>query len=242
MNLRTYHRPETMEAALTLLAGAGTAVLAGGTMLNRRPTEYPREVVDLQALGLDQISATDALATFGAMVRLQDLVDSPATPALVRNAAQREGPNTLRNAATLGGVIACRDWQSELLASLLVHEAVVTLQRSGGQEDRTLEEVLNDAAVLDQAVITHVSIATGGEGAAARTGRTPADEPIVSVVGRRDRTGATQLAIAGVATVPVVIDPSRLDLLDPPGDFRGSPAYRRRLAEVLSQRVLDELG
>ena len=88
MNLRSYHRPDTMEAALTLLESDGTAVLAGGTMLNRRPTEHPQAVVDLQALGLDQISATDALATFGAMVRLQDLVDSPATPALVRNAAR----------------------------------------------------------------------------------------------------------------------------------------------------------
>jgi CO/xanthine dehydrogenase FAD-binding subunit len=242
MNLRSYHRPDTLESALTLLESDGAAVLAGGTMLNRRPTEHPQTVVDLQALGLDQISATDALATFGAMVRLQDLVDSTATPALVRNAARREGPNTLRNAATLGGVIACRDWQSELLASLLVHEAVVTLQRSGGQEDRTLEEVLNDADALDQTVITQVSIGTGGDGAAARTGRTPADEPIVSVVGRRDPTGTTQLAMVGVATVPVVVDPSRLDLLDPPGDFRGSPGYRRRLAEVLSQRVLDELG
>ena len=54
MNVRSYHRPDTMEAALTLLESDGTAVLAGGTMLNRRPTEHPQAVVDLQALGLDQ--------------------------------------------------------------------------------------------------------------------------------------------------------------------------------------------
>lgn len=242
VNILSYHRPDTIESALALLDGDGVAVLGGGTVLNRRPIDQPRAVVDLQALGLDQISATDAAVTFGAMVRLQDVVDAPATPPLVMEAARREGPNTLRNAATLGGVIGCRDWQSELLAALLVHEAVVTLQRSAAREDLPLEGVLNDTAALNRTVITQVRIAAGGNHAAARTGRTPADEPIVTVVGRRGPEGTTRLAMSGVAAVPIIVDYDHVGSLEPPGDFRGSSNYRRELAVVLGRRVLDELG
>lgn len=233
-----YHRPNSIEAALSLLEADGAAALGGGTVLSHQ--QGPRTVVDLQALGLDQITATDTHTTAGAMVRLQDLIESPETPALVAEAAGREGPNTLRNAATVGGVVACGDWESELLAALLAHDATVTMQRSTGSEEVTLEDAFTgrDARTL----ITKVRIATGGEGASARTGRTPADESIVSVYGRRDAAGNTRLAMSGVAAVPVLVDHDQVNDLDPPGDFRGSPGYRRELARILGRRVLDEIG
>ena len=238
VSILEYHRPDSIAAALELLEMDGAAALGGGTVLSHQ--KGPRTVVDLQALGLDQITATDTHVSVGAMVRLQDLIESPETPVLVAQAAGREGPNTLRNAATIGGVVACRDWQSELLAALLVHDAMVTLQRAGGGEEVALEDALSnpDAGTL----ITKVRIATGGDGAAARTGRTPADESIVAAVARRDASKTTRLAMSGVAAVPVLIDYGRIDELDPPGDFRGSSNYRRELARVLGQRVLDEIG
>lgn len=238
VSILEYHRPHSIEAALGLLETDGAAALGGGTVLSHQ--KGPRTVVDLQALGLDQMTATDTHMTVGAMVRVQDLIESPETPVLVAQAARREGPNTLRNAATVGGVIACRDWESEFLAALLVHDAIVTLQQAAGSEEVALEDVLSrpDAGTL----ITAVRIATGGDGAAARTGRTPADESIVSAVARRDASGTTRLAMSGVAAVPVLIDYGRVGELDPPGDFRGSPDYRRQLARVLGQRVLDEIG
>jgi CO/xanthine dehydrogenase FAD-binding subunit len=50
------------------------------------------------------------------------------------------------------------------------------------------------------------------------------------------------LAATGVASTPVIIDLDHLDELDPPGDFRGSPAYRRHVAGTLGARVVAELA
>ena len=74
------------------------------------------------------------------------------------------------------------------------------------------------------------------------TARTPADTPIVAALGRRTDEGALRLALTGVAATPVLVDADHLDALDPPGDFRGTPAYRRHLAAVLTARVAEELA
>ena len=44
--------------------------------------------------------------------------------------------------------------------------------------------------------------------------------------------------MTGVASVPVIVDPERIDDLDPPPDFRGTSAYRAALAQVLADRVV----
>jgi CO/xanthine dehydrogenase FAD-binding subunit len=242
--IRSYHRPVTLEAALTLLDrdDVDTALLAGGTALNAGLAGAPAEVVDLQGLGLDGVSLRGSHMTVGSMVRLRDLIDHPATPLLLAEAAHREGPNTFRNAATVGGVVASCNRESELLAALLVHETHVSVAGPGGSEDQPLETVLGAPGELSGGVITKISIATDGIGHIERTGRTPADRSIVAAVGRRTEGGLMWLAMTGVAPVPVLVnDPADLEH-EPPGDFRGSSEYRRDLAGVLGARVLDFLG
>jgi CO/xanthine dehydrogenase FAD-binding subunit len=55
-----YHRPQTLDEALTLLAQPNTVPLGGGTLLSHASTSLsatnPVSVVDLQALGLDSIN------------------------------------------------------------------------------------------------------------------------------------------------------------------------------------------
>lgn len=241
--VRIYHRPGTLEAALELLAREGvlTAVLAGGTHLNGRPATVPEEVVDLQALDLNGISLDGDRLAIGATVRLQDLAEYAATPPIVTEAVLREGPNTLRNAATVGGVVAVADRESELLASLIVHDAAVALTDSDGSTRLPLPVVLGDG-VARGSLITGVDIEVGGSGSIARTGRTPSDRSIVAAVGRRGPDGGVRLALTGVAPVPIGVEPAEIDDLDPQGDFRGSGEYRRDLARVLTGRVLAELS
>ncbi|MEA2057167.1 MAG: FAD binding domain-containing protein, partial [Actinomycetota bacterium] len=219
-----------------------TALLAGGTVLNAGLAGAPAEVVDLQSLGLDGVSLRGSHMTVGSMVRLRDLIDHPATPRLVTEAAQREGPNTFRNAATVGGVVASRDRESELLAALLVHEALVSVAGPDGSEDQPLETVLGAPGELSGGVITEISIATDGIGHIERTGRTPADRSIVAAVGRRTEGGLVWLAMTGVAPVPVLVDDPDDLQHEPPEDFRGSSEYRRELAGILGARALDFLG
>ncbi|MBT8164568.1 MAG: hypothetical protein HKO82_03300 [Acidimicrobiia bacterium] len=240
--IRAYHRPGSLDEALTLLAETGATILAGGTVVNGPLEDVPTDVVDLQALGLDAIEADGDRLRLGSMVRLSDLEASELAPALLRDLARREAPNTLRNAATVGGTVVAADPESELLAGLLAFDAAVTVIRSNGPETMALGDLFGDRSRLAAGIVTSVSVDVGGDAAAERTGRTPADRPIVMTVARRAEDGSTRLALTGVDTTPVLVEIDALDTLEPPADFRGSTAYRRELAGILARRAMTRLG
>ena len=238
-----YHRPTTTEEALSLLSSAGIddaprVVLAGGTGVNT--SHQAQEVVDLQALGLGSITDEGDSAVIGAMVRLQDVADSDAVPDGLREAARAEQPSTLRTVATIGGTVASRNGESRLLATLLALGAEITLAGADGERATPIADYLAGDATTE--IITAVTVATNADLAAATTGRTPADVPIVAAVGCAC-DGELSVALTGVAATPVLVDPSDATAgLDPPGDFRGSPDYRRSLATTLTARVVEALS
>jgi CO/xanthine dehydrogenase FAD-binding subunit len=234
--VKTYHRPKSVEEALQLLQRPSTTLLAGGTQLIARLSE-PVEVVDLQAVGLNQIEIEADTITIGAVVRLQAVVAHGDVPELVRQMALREGPTTFRHMGTVGGTVATADPESELYASLLVHEAVVTVQTSAGEAHVPLAEF----ELGGKELITAVTLQRKGQTASDRVARTPADRPIVAVVGRRVG-GTVILAACGAAERPILINANEIDQLMPPADFRGSNVYRRKMVAALSQRVLAQLG
>ncbi len=240
--ITAYHRPSTLGDALTLLAADGAIVLGGGTALVAREHDGPAEVVDLQDLGLDAIEVDGNKVRIGAMARLQDVVDDDAVPALLRELAHREDVNTIRNAATVGGTVAAGDPESELLVGLLAYDAVVTVAREAGSDDVAIDEVLSDTGVLMGGIITSVTVPAGRPAVADRVGRTPADKPIVAAAATIDGSGTVRLALTGVASTPVLADPTDLAALDPPADFRGSADYRRELAAVLGARLTARLA
>lgn len=237
--VKAYHRPESVAEALALLQRPGAIALAGGTQLIANMADGIEEVVDLQAVGLTQveIDAEAGIIVLGAMTRVQAIVEDQRLPEMVRRLAHREGPNTFRNMSTIGGTIATADPESELYAGLLVYEAAVTVQSSVGAQTIPLAGFQLPAGAL----ITAVTIRSGGQAAAERVARTPADQPIVAVVGRRDEAGRMRLAVCGVAGRPVLVEPEKVALLEPPADFRGSAEYRREMAAVLTARVLRQL-
>ena len=239
--ITSYHRPASIDEAISLLerADVTTTVVAGGTALNTVALPPGTEVVDIQNVVGSAVERIEDRVTYGAMTRLADVVSDPATPPLLAELALREGPNTLRNASTIGGTVAEGDWESELLAGLLVHDTRVAI--TGHTNEVALADLFADWSLLDRAIITSVSVAIGGETASARTGRTPADTSIVAVAGRIVPDG-TRLAVTGVADTPVLVEPGDLQSLDPPADFRGSSEYRRELAGILTARVVAALG
>lgn len=242
--LKAYHRPSTLDEALKLLSRSNvqTAVIGGGTYITAHMSDSVDEAVDLQALGLTQISLNGDRLTLGAMVRLQGLVEDGRIENLLREIVYREGPNTFRHAATLGGVIVGASSESELLAALLVSQAQVQVQSTQGSQQIPLADFLRDVpAALNGGLVTAVSITTGGKAASARVARTPADAPIVAAVARQDGNGKIYLALCGVAATPILIEPDQVAGLNPPGDFRGSSDYRRQMAITLAQRVINEV-
>ena len=143
-----YHRPSGLDEALALLnrKEVASAVIGGGTAIRESWMQSGVEVVDIQACVGSSVTAGSDRIRYGAMVRLQDLIDHPATPPLLAETAQREGPNTLRNAATVGGVVATGDHESELVAALLVHEAQVQIALLDQAVEVSLEELLGNPA------------------------------------------------------------------------------------------------
>jgi CO/xanthine dehydrogenase FAD-binding subunit len=194
------------------------------------------EMVDLQALGLETLEVDGDQLTLGAMVRLGDLEGDDRIPDLVGEAARRELPSALRNQATIGGTVAQADSESLLLAALLVHDARIQIHK---QPETTLGEYLSgDRRGLIVGIVINIS----GRGSIASTGRTPADTPIVAALARSTNDGP-RLALTGVAATPIEADPTApTNDLNPPGDFRGSSAYRTHLADVLSARALSEVN
>lgn len=235
-----YWRPSTITQAFELLERPGAVVLAGGTRLNGGSSAEQVEVVDLQALHLDGIEPeTGDVLRIGAMVPLQQLVDSLQVPAVVREAARREQPSTLRAQGTLGGCVATGHAESELLAALLVHEAVVHIDTSRATEAVPLESLLADLPLGAGRVVTAVTLRTAGTAAAAHTARTPADRAIVAAFARATEDGR-RIALTGVAPTPILVQPG--DELHPVGDFRGSSEYRRVLADILMTRVVEGIA
>lgn len=247
-----YYRPENLDDALRLLAQPDTLPLAGGTKLLAGDVESA--VVDLQAVGLNQIDWADGVVRVGATATLTNLAaalaEKEAGPAdLLQSAIHRAGPNTYRNAATLGGTIASRLPDSELLAALLVLDAAIHLANG---EEMSLADYLA-VGERPSTLITAVTIPwTAGQGRSGRVARTPADYPIVSVTLWQPDEGLARLAATGLGERPFRLTKAEANLDDidaaaaaakaanqHSGDFRGDAAYRAEMAAVLTRRVLE---
>lgn len=238
--LHEYYRPATLADALALLARGDRNLLplAGGTQLvGQLETRALRDVdgvVDLRDLGLNAIREEDGALCLGATATLTDVVKHSLgggiADGLLRRAAQGEGPVNLRNAATVGGVVAAAEPDSEFYAALLALNAQVV---HDGAQPAT---VPLDEFTQARGLITEVRMpVTEGRGGAARVARTPSDRPIVAAYAVVGDAGP-RVALCGVAARPLLMGMP----LDPPGDFKGSATYRRAMAEVVTARALAE--
>jgi CO/xanthine dehydrogenase FAD-binding subunit len=237
-----YHRPLTLDDAVALAARPTAVVLGGGTSVVPTLGSGSWEVVDLQALDLAGVSRDGEVMTVGAMTTLQDLIDTAGIERIIADAADLEAPSTLRGVGTIGGVVGDADRESPLLTTLMAMGAQVEMATMEGHGSVPIDDLVWAGASPEGAIITAISFPADGVGAAEWTARTPKDRPIVMAVAHRARGAQVRLALAGVADRPVVVEPGMLDELDPPSDFRGSSAYRRHLAGVLSDRVLARIG
>lgn len=262
-----YYRPTNLEETLHLLTQPDMYPLAGGTQLLAGDDKTAvAGVVDLQALGLNQIKTTNDVLHIGATATLLSVYDflgtelatADFTP-LLQQTIKQAGPNTYRNAATLGGIVASRVPDSELLAALLVLDAQLSL-RTPDTAVISLDNYLNaDEAPLGLIIDIFFALAPGA-GSSERVARTPADTPIVSITCWQPSGNTPRLAATGIGARPFRLQAAEVILADGvtdtavaaaaqaaqtanthPGDFRGSAAYRGEMAAVLTRRVLATL-
>ncbi len=261
-NLREYHRPTDLGEALRLIGRTEvrTVPLSGGTCLVGEGASQIEAVVDLAGLGLDFIERKDSILRVGAMVRLQTLVEElrDVADGLLAKTAHRMAGLHVRNAMTIGGVLAGRDLHTPLSAALAALQARVAITGQG--EEQPVWPAIPPERIEGQ-IITAVEIdlPQGQVGAAyEQVGRTPADHPIVCSAAIACANGGqivARTAIGGLLSDDLVLigDTFRGSnasfeaieqlvnaipeamLLD---NFLGSSAYRRGVAPVLARRAL----
>jgi CO/xanthine dehydrogenase FAD-binding subunit len=142
--------PDRLDDALGILAAPGdrsTIALAGGTNLivdMRAGRERPELVVSLDRIdALRGIEHTENGVSIGGRTTVSELLRSPevakTAPALVAAANVFAG-RMVRNAATVGGNIACGSPAADLVPPLLALDAEVTLTSASGSRTVALDD------------------------------------------------------------------------------------------------------
>ena len=242
-NLSEYLSPTSTAEAVRLLTSAGGnyVALAGGTHLvgelETGQANHLDGVVDLGGLGLETIHVDGDALTIGAMALLTDIVEHEVAGelagGLLRRAARGEGPINLRNAATIGGVVATAEHDSEFYAALLALNATVHISDETGERSIHLAELTAVRGLITAVSLPVVEARSG----LARVARTPSDRPIVAAVAVVTDAGE-RVALCGVAKRPILSD-SEFSYIS---DFKGSAEYRRSMTGIVVERALAQAG
>jgi aerobic carbon-monoxide dehydrogenase medium subunit len=220
-----YHRPDTLDEALALLAEHGDAAkpIAGGQslvpMMNLRLAQ-PAELVDLAHLpGLDTVVEAGDEIVVGASVRHQVLADHALVRArcpLLAEAASGIGHYAIRQRGTLGGSLAHADPAAQLPLVAVALGAQIELASTRGRRVLGAAEfflsIMTTALAADELIVgVRFPAARPGEGAAFRLfNRRRGDFAIVAVGATVQLKGGQverlRLAVGGVEPVPVLLE------------------------------------
>ena len=257
-----YARPAGIAEAIQLLSEHDNArALAGGqTLINvmKQRAAAPDMLVDLAELEeLTVINATgDGTLELGAMATLADILSSREVAErrpILAEVASTIADVQVRNRGTLGGNVCSNDPTNHLPPLMVATEATMTIIGAGGERVVSAEEFFLGVymtAVAPGELLTKVTIPPAGgtgDGFASVTVGSHGTG-IVNVAATVN--GEARIAIGCVAAVPVLVtarpddesvrEAVRTADLDPPSDVHGSGEYRRRLAEVLSVRAVQQ--
>jgi CO/xanthine dehydrogenase FAD-binding subunit len=220
-----YTRPETIPAALELLASDGdrAKVLAGGqslvALMNLR-LAAPELLVDIGRLEeLRGLSAEDGTLRIGALTTQRE-VEHDASVAercpLLAEAVTQIAHAAIRNRGTVGGSIAHADPAAELPLVMLALGGEATLASDGGSRRVAAEDFFHGflmTAVEPHELLTEVALplARADEGFAFEEfARRPGDFGLVSVACRVTRdgggVGSARVVLGGMGPAPVLLE------------------------------------
>jgi len=251
-----YHRPKTVEEALTLLSRSGilSIPLGGGSGIDRSTIE-PIAVIDLQDLGLNTLRARGNTLDLGATVTLQALLDYPRLQPALFQAIRHEANYNLRQVATVSGTLVVADGRSPFTTAMLALDARLTI-RTGNDQSKEEKIGLGDLLPIRKEklpgkLITHITILHTLRLAYTYVARTPADRPIVCAAVAGWPSGRTRVALGGFGAAPLLaMDGSGAEgaeiaaqnAYSQAGDEWATAEYRQEVAGVLVRRCVEEIG
>jgi CO/xanthine dehydrogenase FAD-binding subunit len=249
--ITTYHRPNTLDEALTLLTQPNTVPLGGGTLLSKGTTDSV-SVVDLQLLKLDTLRVNGNELQIGATCTLQSLLESEHISDSLKTALKLEAPLNIRNSATVAGTIVASDGRSPFVTMLLACDTKLD-HRPLTADNRPPSAVFGLSDFLltkPKSLITSISIPLNIKTAFEYVSKTPADKPIVCASLAQWNSGRTRLTLGGYGKIPLMamdgsedggIETAARIAYHEAGDEWASAEYRAEMAAVLSKRCLESI-
>jgi len=244
--ITNYHRPQTLDEALALLAQPNTFPLGGGTLLSHPQTDSV-SVVDLQRLGLDSLRVKGNDLEIGATCTLQALLESKDCPAALKIAIKLEAPINIRNSATVAGTLVSSDGRSPFAAALLAMDAKITVV----SDQLSVVSVGEYFLAKPKGLITQIAIPLNVKFAFEFTSKTPADKPIVAAALAQWNSGRTRLTLGGYGKSPMLamdgteaegLDSAARNAYHEANDDWASAEYRMDVAAVLAKRCLESFN
>lgn len=249
--ITTYHRPKTLDEALTLLTQPNTLPLGGGTLLSK-PTTDSVSLVDLQLLKLDALRVVGNDLHIGATCTLQTLLESEHCPSALKTALKLETPINIRNSATVAGTIVSSDGRSPFVTMLLALDT--KLEHRPLTTDHLPSAVIGLSEFLltrPKSLITSITIPLNTKTAFEYVSKTPSDKPMVCASIAQWNSGRTRLTLGGYGKTPLLamdgaedggIETTARIAYHEAGDEWASAEYRAEMASVLSKRCLENIN
>jgi CO/xanthine dehydrogenase FAD-binding subunit len=248
--ITTYHRPQTLEEALTLLSQANTVPLGGGTLLSQ-PKPDPFSVVDLQQLKLDTINQKGNDLEVGAACTLQSLLESKECPEALKTAIKLEAPINIRNSATVAGTLISSDGRSTFATMVLAMDAKIEQAILNNAKPESQLSTISELLLLRPGkLITKIILPLNVKSAFEFVSRTPADKPIVGAALAQWNSGRTRLTLSGYGKSPLLaMDGTEADGIETAAgnayheahDEWASAEYRMDVAATLARRCLEKI-
>lgn len=216
-----YQRPESLDAAIALLAehGDDAAVLAGGHSLlpvMKLRLAAPEIIIDIGRLAeLNYIrvdgDGTDSWVAIGAATRYRDIVISDVLAqecALLPAVARTVGDPQVRHRGTLGGALAHGDPAGDLPAAALALDATIVLRSPRGERTVPIGEfytgVFSSVKEPDELIVEIRVPRTGATGwAYEKFTRRSNDWAIVAVAVATMPDGATHVGLVNMGSTPL---------------------------------------
>lgn len=250
----TYHRPDTLDEALALLAEHGdeAKVLAGGQSLiplMGLRMGRPAHVVDIGRIPdlADITVAPDRSVTLGALVRHEQANTSPDVAAhapLVAEAMPWVAHRAIRTMGTVLGSIAHADPAAEMPAVVLATQATLTATSSDGVREIAADDFFTgylDTALRADEILTSVTFPAWPEhavGSVVEVARRHADYALVGLVTSLrldgDVVAEAALSFFGVASTPERVRDAEAQLVGSPATSDSFDAAARAVSEAIA--------
>jgi carbon-monoxide dehydrogenase medium subunit/xanthine dehydrogenase FAD-binding subunit len=201
INVLSYHRPESLEEALDLMARRELTPIAGGTdLIPQMRDGEPRALIDTRRLGLDYVKVDDLTIEIGSSVthsRLCHNSDIQRRLPLLSTAAGAIGSVQIRNRGTIGGNIVNASPSADTLPALLNYDAEVVLVSKTGKRSMKLEDFVKWPYATDRKpdeLVSSIVCRALGATPGART------SACFLKLGRRNAMNISRMSLALLAT------------------------------------------